>query len=698
MTTLLERHSSLPDPTLRLHPAPRRRSLRSFRPDIQGLRAIAVILVVLYHADVPGITGGYVGVDVFFVISGFLITGKLMREAVDRGRISFLSFYAGRIRRLLPAAAVVTVVTLVAARLWGSVFQIRDVGWDAVLTAIYGLNYRLAHNGVEYQLADGPESPLQHFWSLAVEEQFYLVWPLLIAGCLLVARRRFARVLLALLVIGCAVSLCASWTLTATNAPLAYFSIQSRAWELGLGALLALVATRMNRTPAWLSAAAGWAGLAAIVWSALAFTNETPFPGSAALVPVLGAVAVIAAGCAPSERGVERVLALRPMQGIGAVSYGWYLWHWPMIVLVPLMFDRTFTWWEKAELGLLGLWFAVLTYWAVESPARHAPLRRRSWLGAGAGLSSAVAGLGAVLILTVPALVGGGAAASVIALDGADAAVVRTAVGDATRTTAVPSNLQPSLDDAVHDQPASTKDDCHADYLQVEQGPCVYGDPDGSRTMVLFGDSHAQQWLPALDAQAKAQHWRLVTWTKAACPIAAYDVRNAALQRVYTECLGWRDQTVERIIAQRADLVMVSQSDTVPGTQLGNNEWGEDTVLTLRRFQTAGLPVTYIMDTPYPGVNVPECAARHLTDVGACTTPRQKAWPYVGRHEALGATLAAAGIPTIEPADWFCTARDCPAVVGNLLVYRDATHMSTAYSAWLAPMFAPLFTTGPESS
>lgn len=666
---------------------------RQFRPDIQGLRAIAVILVVLYHVGVPGITGGYVGVDVFFVISGFLITGHLLRQVQERGRISFLSFYAGRIRRLLPAATVVVLVTLVAARLWGSVFQIRSTGWDAILTAIYGINYRLAEKGVNYQQAAGPESPLQHFWSLAVEEQFYVLWPLVIMLCVLVGRRHRKGLLGAVLVAACALSLYLSITITASNAPLAYFSIQTRAWELGAGALIALLASRLIQLPGWASASLSWLGLAAVIWSALTYTSETPFPGSAALVPVLGSVVIIAAGCRPSRHSAELVLNLRPMQGIGAVSYSWYLWQWPLLIMVPLMFGRTFSWWEKAELGVLGFWLAVLTYWIVESPTRHTLLRRPVWLGVGISLSTAVAATGAILVITVPALVGGGIATRPLDLAGADVNTVSQAVANGTSTTAVPSNLEPSLTAVGDDQPITSKNGCHLDYLQMEQGPCVFGDPEGQRTMVLVGDSHAQQWFPALDATARDNHWRLVAWTKADCSIADYTPYSNRLQRPFTECVTWRDRTIERIVATQPDLVVFGQSDTVPDTSIDNIDWAEKTAFTIRQVQAASIPVVYLMDTPYPGINVPECAARHLDDVGACTSKRDQAWPYSGRHETLAQTLGAAGVTTIEPIDWFCTVTDCPPTVGNLLVYRDAGHMSTAYSAWLAPMLAPLFRT-----
>jgi peptidoglycan/LPS O-acetylase OafA/YrhL len=666
---------------------------RQCRPDIQGLRAIAVLLVVLYHVGVPSITGGYVGVDVFFVISGFLITGQLVREVQRTGRISFLSFYAGRIRRLLPAATVVALVTLAAARLWGSVFQIQSTGWDAILTALYGINYRLAGKGISYQQAAGPESPLQHFWSLAVEEQFYVLWPLVIALCVLAGRRHLRGLLAAVLVVACALSLYLSVTVTASNAPLAYFSIQTRAWELGAGAVIALLAGRLARLPGWASAPLSWLGLAAIVWSGLVYTDETPFPGSAALVPVLGTVTVIAAGCHQARHSAELILGLRPMQGIGKVSYSWYLWHWPLITMVPLIFDRTFSWWEKAELGVLGLWLAVLTYWIVESPTRHTRLRRPAWLGVGILLSTAVAAMGTVLVITVPALVGGGVAARPLNLAGADVNAVKQAVAAGTSTVAVPINLQPSLATVSDDRPLTSRNGCHLALLAVDQGPCVFGDPEGQRTMVLVGDSHAQQWFPALDAAAREYHWRLVSWTKAACSIANYVPYRPQLHRTFTECVIWRDRTIERIVAMQPDLVVFGQADAVPGNGITNIDWAEKTVSTVRRVQAASIPVAYLMDTPYPRINVPECAAQHLDNVGVCTAKRDRVWPYPGRHEMLTQTLGAAGVTTIEPIDWFCTMTDCPPTVGNLLVYRDTDHMSTAYSAWLAPMLAPLFRT-----
>ncbi|SDQ66718.1 SGNH hydrolase domain-containing protein [Quadrisphaera sp. DSM 44207] len=672
-------------------PPDRRHGPGHFRADVQGLRAVAVILVILYHSGVPRVTGGYVGVDVFFVISGFLITGQLVREMRGTGRIDLLSFYGRRARRLLPPAALVLLTTVVAFRLWGPMLQIEGVALDALFAAVYALNYRLAVQGVDYQRAAGPESPLQHFWSLAVEEQFYILWPVVLMACCWVARRHRTAVITAVLSLICAVSFYCSVTTTTQNAPLAYFSLQTRAWELAAGALVALVAGRLSVIPRSIAAVMSWSGLAAILWSGLSYSSDTPFPGTAALVPVLGAAAVIAAGGRQGRLSADRVLARRPVLAIGDVSYAWYLWHWPLIVIVPSVYGRTFQWWELAELSVVALALAVLTYWIIESPSAHARLRTPSWLGVGTVLNGAVALTAVLVLVTVPVLVGSGRPAVALTLDRSDIQGVKNAVAEGTSISAAPSNLEPGLAVVKDDQPRSTADGCHAGFLVVHQGDCVYGDADGERTMVLVGDSHAQQWLPALDRQAQAARWRVVSWTKAACPMADVDVHSKELQRTYSECSEWRERTIGRIAELHPDVVVVAQSDAVPGTQVSNLDWAEKTVMTVERLRAVDLPVYYLLDTPYPGQDVSDCVAKNLQDVGSCVLPRNLAWPYSGRHETMAETLSMANVALVEPADWFCTVSDCPAVVGNMLVYRDDSHISTSYSAWLAPMFAPLF-------
>ncbi|MFE3599399.1 acyltransferase family protein [Streptomyces sp. NPDC059142] len=304
------------------------------RLDIQGLRAVAVGLVVLSHAGVAQVSGGYIGVDVFFVISGFLITSLLLRELATTGRVSVRSFYARRALRLLPVSSLVIAVTLGGAWLFLSKARLAEYAGDALASALYAVNFRLAASGTDYLAQNGPPSPLQHFWSLAVEEQFYLVWPLLLLLTWRITRgrRRLAAVPLGVVCLG---SFAAGVLLTDSSAPWAYFASFTRAWELGAGALLALGAGRLERLPAALAAPLTWLGLGCVTLAALSYDDTTPFPGHHALLPVAGTVLVLAGGCAPAPHGAGWLLGRRPLVWLGGLSYGWYLWHWPLLVIVP---------------------------------------------------------------------------------------------------------------------------------------------------------------------------------------------------------------------------------------------------------------------------------------------------------------------------------------------------------------------------
>ena len=665
---------------------------RRWRPDIQGLRAVAVTLVVLYHADVPGLTGGYVGVDVFFVISGFLITGQLLRQVEERRRINVVAFYVGRIRRLLPAAALVTVVTVLAARQFLSIFQVQKVVKDAVSTAYYGINYRLAAEGVNYQQATETPSPLQHFWSLAVEEQFYIGWPLLIGLCAWIGRRHFRRVVLGAVVAVVAVSLWLSVTQTASNPPLAYFAIHTRAWELGVGALVAVGVAAFARVPVAVAGLASWLGVAGVVYAAFHYDDATAFPGTAALLPVLATALVIAAGCrpAPARWGVERLLRVPPVQQVGKLSYAWYLWHWPMLIIVPVAFGYEFTWKLNLELAALSLWFAVLTLHLLERPTQRGRLRRSRWALGGVLVAALVVGGAQAVQASLPDL-NVGSTSTVVGQ--ADSRTLQNTVGASLGIKHVPADLVPNLQAAPHDVPVSDHDGCHADFLVVKQPACVFGDPQGVHTLALVGDSHAQQWLPALDREAKLVHWRVVAWTKAACSIADLHLNNDALHREFKECDTWRKITMGRIKQLDPDIVVASQSDNVPGTQFSNTTWADATAKAMTTFSDEGLRAVYVMDTPVPVSSGPDCVAEHIDDVSKCIRSRKgdSIYTYKGRHEAMAGTLAAAHVTTVEPADWLCTAAKCPMVIGNILVYRDASHMSASYSRFLAPMTVPLF-------
>ena len=328
---------------------------KDFRPDIEGLRAVAVLAVVLFHAGVPGVGGGFIGVDVFFVISGFLITGMLWREVSSTGSVRMGRFYGARARRLLPASALVGVVTAIGSTLLLPPLEVRNVITDGIACALYVGNYRFAQQGIDYLASDRPPSPFQHYWSLGVEEQFYLVWPpMIIAAAWVIGRTRrkskhaaAPRIpYLVLLGLVAVVSFTASVVATRVMAPIAFFSLPTRAWQLAAGGLVALTATQWHRLPPLAAAIIGWTGLAVILLACTRFGATTPYPGTAALLPVLGTALVIGAGCAAPTGGCGRILKTAPMRAIGRVSYSWYLWHWPVLLLAPALLDH--------PLGLVG--------------------------------------------------------------------------------------------------------------------------------------------------------------------------------------------------------------------------------------------------------------------------------------------------------------------------------------------------------
>lgn len=366
---------------------------QGFRPDIEGLRAVAVGLVLLFHSYGGPVTGGFVGVDVFFVISGFLITSLLLAEQDRNGRISIAGFYARRVRRILPASALVVAVTVVAAYHFLGFISGNQVATDAKWTAVFSANIHFALIGTDYWGSQLPPSPLQHMWSLGVEEQFYVLWPGLFFLLVLIVRgtRRRNPLAAALVLI---IGLSFTWSVveTMSNASWAYFSPLTRAWELALGALVAVLAPTIGRLgTGWPTQLLALCGVIGIGLSAFAFDPSTPYPGSAVALPVVGAALVIAAGCADVNTYVGRALSVRPMQWVGARSYSLYLWHWPLLLIAAQYVGNQLSRWQNTGLLLAAVVASAVTYRLVENPVRRARV-----LTSHTGLSLAI---GAALII-----------------------------------------------------------------------------------------------------------------------------------------------------------------------------------------------------------------------------------------------------------------------------------------------------------
>jgi peptidoglycan/LPS O-acetylase OafA/YrhL len=667
-----------------------------FRPDIEGLRAVAVTLVVLGHVGLTSLPGGYVGVDVFFVISGFLITTLLLKERARTGTISIPGFYARRAVRLLPVSAIVVAATVVAAALWLPATRFTSVAWDAFASTFYGMNWRLAVQGTDYLQATVEPSPLQHLWSLAVEEQFYLVWPLLI----IVFRRRLGIVMGVVLATSLAVSV---WQ-TGVSAPWAYFGAHTRAFELAAGALVAIGAGALTRTPAWVCRVSTWGGLAAIVAAAILFTEQTAFPGYAALLPVLGAAAVIAGGVTRVRGGAVELLGTWPFLQVGKLSYGWYLWHWPFLIIGPVALGRDDTVKLRFALAVAALLVSIVSYHLVEHPVRTRPwLRQRSrrGLSLGLALTASLAGL-ALFASTYSPPVPTGPAATDLAAElnrAADPeARLKQLITASAAATKMPSNMRPRLADAAADLGRNWADQCHLDFEPDRQDrPCVYGAPDGRRTVYLIGDSHAAHWFPGFDRAARERGWKLVSLTKSACQIPSVQTWNPRLNRPYDECTSWRDQVFDRVRAEKPDLLVLTSNDldnggiVLGGVRQPTRGHGDDALWVdgwKKSFERLDLPGTETMllqDTPWPKGFSPECLAENADMITECQRPVKNAIVEPGRRSAVAQAARARGVKVLDPTPWFCTTV-CPPVIGDEMVFKDNSHMSATFSATLAPV------------
>ncbi|WP_134765283.1 acyltransferase family protein [Nocardioides sp. 1609] len=676
-----------------------------FRDDVQGMRALAVLTVIAAHAGVSFLPGGYVGVDVFFVISGFLITQLLVREAARSGRLSLAGFYARRARRILPAAGVVLVATLVASLVWLSVLEAIDLAKDAWWSAVFAANVRFAQEGVDYFSAEEAPSPVQHYWSLAVEEQFYLVWPLLVALCFWWAARRSldravaVRALVALIVVLGALSLVWSVARTGSEPESAYFSSLTRAWELAVGAGVAL-AVHAGRTLRGRVAAdvVAWAGLAAIVVACVAYDEATPFPGSAALLPVLGAGAVLWAGAATTagERGsAARLLSVAPLRHVGDWSYSLYLWHWPLLVVPATALGRDLTAGETLLVVAATFGLALLTFRLVETPFRTGATwnrPRRTLLLYPAFL--------AVVAMTATATWawseyrvgerGGDPAITAeqygIGGDG-PAALVRASVLAARDDRPLPSDLTPDLVDLEDD--VAQVDCLYEDGAPLEL--CPQGSDEGTRTLVVVGDSHALAWTPAFEEVAERAGYRAYYLVKPQCAAALVEIAASFTQEPWPACQDFHAWTEEQLGGLDPDLLVVTSAPVnayfADGVLVRDAAAVEaETAAGLERMFEAYRPLAartvLLADVPRLTIDPAVCLSTPGARMADCTVPADDV--SLDTRAMSTAVAAANGVEVVDPAPWLCAEGLCPAVVGSTIAYRDKGHLSVARSRELA--------------
>ena len=733
------------------HPKPRSRAVEKdgFRPDIEGLRGVAVSLVVLFHVALLSgwsiilfgsnvtPTGGFIGVDLFFVVSGYLITGLLVRERERTGRISFSKFYARRVRRILPAAAVVLLITIPLANGLVTLVQRSSVMEDGASAALSIANIRFAlttdyFNPVNY-------SPFLHFWSLGVEEQFYFVWPAILA----VVAWKFPRVgAAAALSVILVASFIASLIVTENSAPTAFYMLPTRAWQLAAGGLLAVGTGSLDRLPDairsfWktLLAFAGWAALAALITSAVAIDSKTtPYPGMAAIVPTLAGVLLIASGTESIGPGV--LLRLPPVRFLGKISYSLYLWHWPILILGGMYLVGplgTLAPEQAIALAALSIPVATASWLLVEEPFRRGviPLPRPSRIVA--------AGVSAMLIIAVIGTgFDWGAQSALAALDGPDttpsptateaptptptATVAPTSSGSIAVETATPSasltpvpgmnpaltfpptaapptsyaidsSIKPSLGKAATDYELPWHDNCLGWQATTTPNPssrCIYGNPNGTYTVALVGDSHASALFPGVNAVAKAHGWKLIPYLKINCSFLDFTdlMWFGPPLAPYPQCMTWNSVVMSKLQKTAPDLIIISMSRWIFTNNNAEENAGAQSSSLIRMIRKlpASSKVVIIQDPPLPTAEkVPDCLSTSLSDWRKCAYTRREGFGSgMGTREVAASKATGAGLINLTSA--ICPGTgDCPVVINGMIAWRDEHHLTATFSTSLGP-------------
>ena len=598
--------------------------------EIQALRALAAGLVLLFHAKLIG--GGFIGVDIFYVISGFLITGLILKEIENSTHLQLKAFYLRRIKRLLPTSFFVLGVTAIASWMILPVTMRHELGKHIFAASIYLSNFLFAIWGNDYQNLNATPPVVIHYWSLAVEEQFYLFWPAIIALAYKIGKKRGVGITVLTISI---VSFIYSLYLTQSSPVWAFYILPTRAWELGVGALLLFIPSRVF-SHRWLTSLA----FLAIIYSSLYFDENTPFPGIPALLPVC-ATAILIGGYTAWLSPIKKLGDWSISQWLGEISYPLYLWHWPVLVLPSAYLGRPLHLLERALCIALTLVLADLTHRFIEEPIRHKSYAPRVLIR---GASTATAAF--VLI---------------------SAGIYGTYTEKIhVRGSSIVFNMSQILT-----RPAVYDDACHSFYHKSIPASCEYGDLTSSDVIVLYGDSHAAQWFPAMEKLALENHFKLVNFTKSACP-AAQVARGDQGGFKFSNCQKWRTLTLKRIFELRPSTIIVSgfQHYDIPQGYSGEKEWLlEGQKKLAQALAPLATNLIYISDTPLPQRDIPSCLASHrITQCQA--TPSH--------------VIVTPEFSLINPTPWLCS-RGCSSVKNGVVAYRDDSHISVRESLKLIP-------------
>lgn len=622
-------------------------------PHIEGMRALAVALVLGAHAKLPLLTGGFVGVDIFFVISGYLITGLLVSELEETGQVNFAEFYARRLRRLLPLFLVVLITTALAAAFVLPRLQHPQQAAAGFWAALWLSNIHFALGDVDY-FGPGADTNLYlHTWSLGVEEQFYVLWPALLALIWKKALRyphRQTRVTMRIVLL---ISGCASIALSPSLPMWAFYLMPSRAWEFALGAIVWL-AVRNRTISRRFGAIAGWIGIVLILGAATLFDHASSYPGWRAVLPTVGAALLLI-----SESWVKTALSIAPMQALGRVSYGLYLWHWPMLLLGAELMPHSGL---QLQLFLLAAtWaLAILTYHLVEAPARAFKLRPSRFM------ISALATIVATTLLF--------------------AHWEKSTQEWLTQETRVKRIFS-----AKSDAPIIYFMGCDAWYNNADLEICRFGSQTARNVAVMMGDSIGLQWFPAAKEVFRELGWSLLVITKSSCPMVDEPVFYQRIGRTYTECSEWRTKALEAVKKIRPDVLLLGSS---AGYSFNDQEWERGSTRVLASLAPSTGRIYLIRPTPTLPSDGPSCLVKALdipadTDRGAACTWASSTVEHDLRVWNLLTSVARRfdNVTTLDLNDFVCPEATCRAEREGLIVFRDTMHITATFARTLAPNF-----------
>lgn len=646
------------------------------RRDVEGLRGIAILAVILYHSGVAGASGGFLGVDVFFVLSGFLITGVILEEVDRTNKLSLRGFWARRARRLLPASLTMTLIALVIISQLASPFALVEHARAAAYSALYSSNLLFSQDARNYFDGDTRPSLMLHTWSLSVEEQFYFVFAPLAAIIAAIARHKrggkFRSDFATFVVVASVASFAASIYLRRRAPVLDFYMLPTRMWELGIGAIIALqrgwIREHISKQSTLIAVFGG-----IFLLASLGVTNEwSTHPGWITAVPVISTAALLVAGESPdTPNRVTTLLSIPSMTTVGRLSYSWYLWHWPLLVALGDLVNRP-TVMQRLGVCALALGIANVSYRFVEQP-----IRRSQWLALRPTLTLA----GAALLSVTSAY------------------VARRIQHDAKRISESPA-LAWARNAKL--KPRAVNEGCLTAVYRTDVGECVYGHPDGKTTVVMFGDSHMLQWFPAIEQASLTRGWRLVVVGKAACPSVSVGVMYIREQRAYPKCSQWRENAFRRIARERPAVIITSNFRSYPvivdgrprwtdADAIAQREWGRGLEITLRRLTDSSTArIIVLKDSPYPRVDVIDCLTRKRASAERCAMPVSEVVDTGVEREERRATATSARAEYVDLTSLVCGPNVCDAARGDTAIYRDSNHLTVAYTSRFAEKFGAI--------